>query len=240
MALKNYKEIPIGPNAKGGSSKDFNTGVSHPLSLAIVFLAQYTALPFLNTTPKINLSAKKQAPITQEEKPAVAQSPSLSDFLTIADQNLFHPDRTTPVQKVSVPLPDIILYGVSITDSESVAYVEDKKSQRTTTGRGKRQTVLRKGNTIGGFTLKEIEPDRIELVKGDAVVTAPGRVAVGDEQIAARAIIVPNVPICATWSSPYFCFVYAIISSRRLSAISISISGAFGRSGFRNRSNGNL
>ena len=37
-----------------------------------------------------------------------------------------------------------------------------------------------------------------------------------------------------------FCFVYAIISSRRLSAMSMSMSGALGRSGLRKRSKGSL
>src|SRR3990167_8249213 len=54
------------------------------------------------------------------------------------------------------------------------------------------------------------------------------------------AIIVPKVPICATLSDPYFLFAYSITSSRLLSAKSISISGAEGRSGFKNLSNGIL
>src|SRR3989338_1420866 len=43
---------------------------------------------------------------------------------------------------------------------------------------------------------------------------------------AARAIMVPKVPTCATLSSPYLPRTYSISSSRRLSAMSMSISGA--------------
>jgi hypothetical protein len=48
-----------------------------------------------------------------------------------------------------------------------VAYMEDKKSPRTTPGRGKRQTALKKGDTLSGYTLKEIDPEQVILVRGD-------------------------------------------------------------------------
>jgi hypothetical protein len=45
--------------------------------------------------------------------------------------------------------------------------VEDKKSPYSTPGRAKRQTALKKGGSIGGYVLREIEPNRIVLVKGE-------------------------------------------------------------------------
>ena len=55
--------------------------------------------------------------------------------------------------------------------------------------------------------------------------------------IAAFAAIVLKVMICATWSSPYFCFTYSITSPRRFMQKSMSMSGMLTRSGFRKRSN---
>lgn len=137
------------------------------LIVALVFMARYTVLPLLNMSTEVALPAGKQVLIGEDEKPAGAQTLPLSDFIMIAEKNLFHPDRTTPVQKVSVPPPEIVLYGVLITDTLSIAFIEDSKAARSTPGRGKRQTQLKKGDTVSGYVLREVEPDRITLVKGD-------------------------------------------------------------------------
>ena len=52
----------------------------------------------------------------------------------------------------------------------------------------------------------------------------------------ARAFIVPNVMICATFSRPYLRVTYSMTSPRRRSQKSMSISGSDTRSGFRKRS----
>ena len=49
----------------------------------------------------------------------------------------------------------------------SVAFIEDKKAPRTTPGRGKRQVTLHKGEQVNGYTLRDIEVNRIVLVKGE-------------------------------------------------------------------------
>jgi hypothetical protein len=90
--------------------------------------------------------------------------------MVIAEQNLFHPDRKVPVEKKEaqqLPKPELILFGTLITDGMSVAYVDDKKNPKTSPGRGKRQTVMKKGDAVSGFILKEIETDRIMLVRGE-------------------------------------------------------------------------
>ncbi len=56
-------------------------------------------------------------------------------------------------------------------------------------------------------------------------------------RMAPRAPMVPKVIICATLSAPYFSLQYSIISARRSSWKSRSISGMVTRSGFRKRSN---
>jgi hypothetical protein len=88
----------------------------------------------------------------------------------IGDQNLFHPDRIIPPEKKeekAVPKPDLILYGTLITDQLSMAFIEDRKAPKTTPGRGKRQTILHKGDQVSGYILREVEAGRIILAKGE-------------------------------------------------------------------------
>ncbi|MCX5806048.1 MAG: hypothetical protein NT010_08285 [Proteobacteria bacterium] len=138
------------------------------LIVALALMAQYAILPLLKKmSTEMTMPTGKHISIGEEEKQASAQTSPFSDFMMIAEQNLFHPDRIIPSQKVSVPLPEIVLYGVLITDTMSVAFIEDRKTARSTPGRGKRQMQLKKGDTVSGFVLREVEPDRIILVKGD-------------------------------------------------------------------------
>lgn len=114
-------------------------------------------------------------PMTETNAGQAAQASSTSpapvylDYALIAEQNIFHPLRKIPADSkdAAIPRPEVILYGTLITDQMRIAYVEDKKSPRTTPGRGKRQIALKKGETLSGFVLKEVEKDRIELVKGN-------------------------------------------------------------------------
>ncbi len=88
----------------------------------------------------------------------------------VAEQNVFHPDRKIPPEnKDDKPLakPEIFLYGTLLTDNMRIAYIEDKKSPQTTPGRGNRQTVVKQGDVVSGFTLKSVEPDKIVLVRGE-------------------------------------------------------------------------
>ncbi len=52
-----------------------------------------------------------------------------------------------------------------------MAYIEDVKAPLTTPGRGKRMKVLRIGDMVGDFILKEIGPDMIVLGRGSEVMT---------------------------------------------------------------------
>jgi hypothetical protein len=87
----------------------------------------------------------------------------------IADDNLFHPERLIPAGKFDdQPLeqPEFVLYGTLITDGVRVAYLEDLKSPRSTEGRGRRQEVVKIGDTLSGFTLKEIHQDKVIMERG--------------------------------------------------------------------------
>ncbi len=140
------------------------------LIVSAFLLADYVVLPLLNVKVKYIPAASKKVLTVKEAEPAQSQTPSPSDYTIIAEQNLFHPERKIPPEKkeeASVPKPEFVLYGTLITDNVSFAYLEDKKSPRTTPGRGKRQTALKKGDTMSGFTLKEIDQDKVVMVRGE-------------------------------------------------------------------------
>jgi hypothetical protein len=140
------------------------------LIAAILSIASYVILPLLNMSVKFTPATPKQISLPKGEETAQSQIPSPSDYLIVAEQNLFHPERKIPPEKKEeqpLPKPEFVLYGTLITDDVSIAYLEDKKSPRTTPGRGRRQTALKKGDTMSGYTLKEIDPDKIVMVKGE-------------------------------------------------------------------------
>jgi len=140
------------------------------LIVSVVLVAGYMVLPMLNIKVKFNPAIPKKILTTKDETTSESQTQSPSDFLTIAEQNLFHPQRIIPPEKKEEqPLqrPEFVLYGTLVADDISVAYMEDKKSPRTTPGRGKRQTALKKGDTMSGYTLKEIDPEQVIMVRGE-------------------------------------------------------------------------
>ena len=88
----------------------------------------------------------------------------------IAEENLFHPERKIPAEKKveqALPKPEFVLYGTLITDDIKLAYLEDRKAPYNTPGRGKRQTVLKIGDTMSSFTVKEIDTDKVVMVRGE-------------------------------------------------------------------------
>jgi hypothetical protein len=140
------------------------------LIAAIFILAAYTILPLYNTRMKYTLPSVKNPASNASEKSAESTIPSLSDYTMIADDNLFHPNREIPTVKTAeqeLPKPEFILYGTTITNDTRLAYLSDKKAPLTTPGRGERQSVLHEGNTLSGYTLKEILPDKVIMVRGE-------------------------------------------------------------------------
>lgn len=100
--------------------------------------------------------------------------PSPSDFVVIGENNLFHPERIVPPEKTEakpLPKPEFVLYGTMRTETAAVAYLEDLKELRSTSGRGRRQRALREGDSLSGFTLKEIQTGRIVMVRGEEKIT---------------------------------------------------------------------
>lgn len=146
------------------------------LIAAIILMANYTVLPLLHIDIKYTLPFRKKTVDEKEVTPVEHNPPSPSDYMIISEANLFHPERIIPPEKKEeqpLPKPEFVLYGTMISDNISLAYLEDMKAPRSTPGRGKRQVALKKGDTISGYTLKEIEVDKIVMVRGEDKMTVP-------------------------------------------------------------------
>lgn len=140
------------------------------LIAAVIVLANYIIFPLFNISITYTLPAGKKIISDKDEKPAEAHIPSPSDYMIIAEENLFHPERKIPVEKKAeqpLPKPEFVLYGTLITDDMRLAYLEDMKAPYSTQGRGRRQTVLKIGDTMSGFTVKEIDIGKIVMVRGE-------------------------------------------------------------------------
>jgi hypothetical protein len=140
------------------------------LALAVAAVVHFAVIPLLNPVARISLPAVKETATSSGEQTAPSQRFTATDYTVISDKNLFHPERKIPLEKQTekaVTKPDVFLYGTLITDDTSYAFIEDKKAPYSTPGRGKRQITLKKGDRLGGYTLSEIEANRIVLVKGE-------------------------------------------------------------------------
>ncbi|MFN3480095.1 MAG: hypothetical protein ACK415_06875 [Thermodesulfovibrionales bacterium] len=139
----------------------------------LVILARYALYPV--PEPKIIVKpTSQQAGIGDDSAEKEVPSSSPADYMIIAEQNPFHPERKIPVEKKAeqpLPKPEFVLYGTLITDDLSIAYMEDKKAPVSTPGRGNRQTPLRVGQSLSGFTLKEIETEKVVMVRGEETMT---------------------------------------------------------------------
>ncbi len=153
---------------------NFNV-VNIALAAVLIVFANNMFLPLLGKSTKFVVpSAKQVAPAPTAEKSAESKSPSPSDYFIIAEQNIFHPDRKIPVEKkeaAPLPKPDFVLYGTLILDDLRVAYMEDRKAPQNAPTRGKKQIPLKPGETLSGFTLKEMDADKVVMVRGEERLT---------------------------------------------------------------------
>jgi hypothetical protein len=144
------------------------------LLLTVAALLGFGVWPLYHVKERYVLPNPKGKTVQEESNVADTNHlPSPLDFAAIAENNLFHPDRRVPVEKKAeqlLPKPEIVLYGTIIDNGVSMAYIEDKKAPITSAGRGKRQSVVKTGDVIGGFVLKEIKADHIVLARGDETI----------------------------------------------------------------------
>lgn len=143
------------------------------LAGALIFFVFYMFLPLSYTADKYAPPVVKKSTVTSPSSVNPSERGEdlfLSDYIIIAEQNLFHPERKIPEGGKggsSLQKPDFVLYGTLITDDLNIAYMEDRKSPLSTPGRGKRQTTLKLGDSMSGFTLKEVETDKVIMQKDE-------------------------------------------------------------------------
>ena len=142
------------------------------LLVCILVFAYFILVPIFTVevkVPSASSAAVKGAEPEKEQAAVAVVNPPMQDYAVIPEKNLFHPDRIIPVEKkeVAIQRPEFVLYGTLIVDNVRIAYLDDKKTPRTTPGRGKRQVGLKVGETLSGYTLKEVLPDSAVLVRGD-------------------------------------------------------------------------
>jgi hypothetical protein len=162
------------------------------LALAVAAVVYFAVIPLWNPIARISLPTVKGIATSPGEQATQSQRVPVTDYAVISDKNLFHPERKTPLEKEpekAVPKPDVLLYGTLIADDVSYAFIENKKAPYSTSGRGKRQITLKKGDLLGEYTVSEIEANRIVLVKGEERI-----VVMLDDREKKRASDVPAAP----------------------------------------------
>ncbi len=146
------------------------------LLVLILYFAYFLLFPLMDMPVAYSLPpAKPLATGKTETEPPPQQTLDPMGYTVIADQNLFHPDRKIPLEKKAeapLPKPEFVLFGTLITSDLGIAYLEDKKAPPVMTpGRGKRQTALKKGESLSGYILKELFNDRVVMNRGEETVT---------------------------------------------------------------------
>jgi hypothetical protein len=173
------------------------------LVMAIAATIVFAVLPLTGMKatvrlPEVKVKAAPSGPAPMEKPPA----PSPLDYAVIGENNLFHPERRIPPLKKDekvLPKPDLVLYGTVLADDMALAFIEDRKAPKTTPGRGQRQTVIKPGEVISGFVVKEIGKDRIVLVRGEEHMT----VNLSDERKRKKSEGSPGAPGSSALSRAY-------------------------------------
>ena len=140
------------------------------LIAAIMLCALYILTPLLYPQVAFTLPSPKKPVESKEEKSAENPPPSPTEYMIITEKNILHPERKIPLDKSEappLPKPDFVLYGTLIADDISLAYIEDQKASTSAQGKGRKPKPLKKGETMAGFTLKEIEADKVVMVRGE-------------------------------------------------------------------------
>ena len=142
------------------------------LAISLIGLSSYK-ITIPTVAPPKPTAAQEELAATDAGGTLRVEAPSPSDFTTVAENNLFHPERRVPPEnkeETAQPKPELILFGTLIDGKDNLAFIEDKKSPKTSPGRGKRQVTIKKGDMLGGFAVTSIETDRIKLVRGEEML----------------------------------------------------------------------
>ncbi len=142
------------------------------LLLTVICLSvKFYLLPVLGENPAFPQPALNTGPPQQIVSAPVPFQPSpAAEYRIVSVQNIFHPERKIPAETKEISIaakPEFLLYGTLITDSTALAYMEDRKSPRSSKGRGKRQQSVMLGKSLSGYILAEIQHDRVLMVRDE-------------------------------------------------------------------------
>jgi hypothetical protein len=143
------------------------------LTITLVLFVLYGLLPLLNADIEYTMPPLSEGPAETPDKskvPSVTKTAFQSDYISITERNLFHPERKMPEpvrEEIAVERPDFVLYGTMMIGDVKIAYMEDMNSPLSTPGRGKRQKAVSKGDRLSGYILDEVYQDRVLMVKED-------------------------------------------------------------------------
>src|SRR3990172_9046726 len=108
------------------------------LVLAVLVMANYAVAPLLHVDLGDIVPVQKKSAEEKETKPYAVNPPSPADYVIIAEENPFHPERKIPPEKKAdekpLPKPEFVVYGTVISDDASLAYLEDLKAPVNTSG----------------------------------------------------------------------------------------------------------
>jgi hypothetical protein len=147
------------------------------LFAALGCIVVFVLIPVFNRKIEYKLPVAKEKAVEREDPQTQKPSaPSLLDYAVIADTNLYHPERRIPPEKKDekpLPKPELVLYGTLVGGDIMQAFIEDEKAPKSTPGRGRRQSVVKLGDVLSGFVVKEIRTDRIILTRGQETMVVP-------------------------------------------------------------------
>ena len=146
------------------------------VTVAAIGFFIYFLNPLLRTPVSVKVPAPNEIspgmPVRMEE----TMKPAIADYALIGEQNLFHPDRIiSEVKKTPTPVtltrPELILHGTMLTSELKIAYLEDKKAAPKTPGRSAQYIVIKEGDNVSGYILKQITENMIVLANGEERMT---------------------------------------------------------------------
>jgi len=137
---------------------------------ALLAYKNYEIWSYPTATAPRKEAAKKPEIKTEPLSARAKESSTRANFLSIAENNIFHPERKEfPITAIAQPQPNvrpqITLYGVAITgDYQSASIAQTGKPVPKG---GRETTTIKIGDRIGDYKLTKIMPDRIQLANGE-------------------------------------------------------------------------
>jgi hypothetical protein len=146
------------------------------LTAAAIGFFIYFLNPLLGTPIPVNVPAPSEMLPGMTARTDAPTKLATTDYAPIGEKNLFHPDRMIPEEKktpspATTTRPELVLHGTMMTSEIKIAYLEDKKAVQKIPGRSAPYLVVKEGDAVSGYTLKQITENMIVLASGEEQMT---------------------------------------------------------------------